>query len=226
MLLKDETIENIGEGIKLIQSESLFKFGTDATLLASFAKVKKGGNVLDLCTGSGVIPLLMYEKNKDCKFYALEITEKASDMAKRTMELNGLSDRIIVTKGDVLNAKEIYKGMQFDLITCNPPYMDKGCGIVNPDSDKAIARHEILCTLEDVLSSSSQLLKPGGYFAMVHRPRRLTDIMCLMRKYKLEPKRLEIVSFNKKKKPDFVLVEGLKDGGKYLETEIRFIEES
>ncbi len=226
MLLKDETIENIGEGIKLIQSESLFKFGTDATLLSSFAKVKKGGTVLDLCTGSGVIPLLMYEKNKESKFYALEITDKASDMAKRTMELNDLSDRIIVTKGDVRKAKEIYKGMQFDLITCNPPYMDKGGGIVNPDSDKAIARHEILCTLEDVVSSASHLLRTGGYFAMVHRPRRLADIMYLMRKYKLEPKRLKIVSYSKGKKPDFVLIEGMKDGGKYLETEIMFIEES
>lgn len=227
MLYEDETIEELGiEGLKLIQSRELFKYGTDAVLLSRFATLKPGGEVLDMCTGSGIIPLLMYAENKSSSFSALEISKKSADMAKRTMELNGLSEKIIVTEGDVKKATEIYKGRQFDLITCNPPYMNEGGGLVNPNSDKAIARHEILCTLEDIISQSSKLIRPGGKFAMVHRPRRLTDIMWLMREYKIEPKRLVFVADSPGKEPDMILIEGLRGGGKYLKTYTMYIKEN
>lgn len=226
MLYSDEQVHELGlGGLKVIQSDSLFKFGTDAVLLADFAKVKKGGAVLDFCTGSGIVPLLMYGKNKASFFEALEISEKCADMAKRTMELNGLSNTIRITCGDVKNSAEIYKGRQFDLITCNPPYMNEGGGLVNPDRDKAAARHEIFCTLEDVVSCAARLLKPCGFFTMVHRPHRLTDIMCLMRKYSLEPKRLAIVSDSPKSAPSLILIEGQKGGGHYLKTYMMYIKE-
>ena len=225
MLKEDEVIDMIDDEIKIIQSNSLFKYGTDAVLLSEFANVKKGGNVLDFCTGSGIIPLLLYKRFPDSLFEALEISEKSSDMAKRTMELNNLSDKIKVTKGDVKEAAEIYKGRQFDLITCNPPYMDQGGGLINPESDKAIARHEVLCNLEDIIKNASKLLKFGGYFSMVHRPRRLTDIMYYMRKYKIEPKRLTLVCDRVGKEPDMVLIEGAFGGGKYLKTDVLYINE-
>ncbi len=226
MISEHEKIEDLGVGnLKLIQSDKLFKYGTDAVLLSEFAKVKKGGEVLDFCTGSGIIPLLMYLRFPECSFEALEISEKAASMAKRTMELNGLSEKIKVTLGDVKNAREIYKGRQFDLITCNPPYMDAGGGLVNPDMDKAAARHEIFCTLEDIISGAASLIRPSGFFAMVHRPRRLTDILSLMRKYKLEPKRLTLVADTPESEPDMVLIEGQKCGGKYLKTYMKFIKE-
>lgn len=226
MLYSDERAEELGlGGLKVIQSDSLFKFGTDAVLLADFAKVKKGGTVLDFCTGSGIVPLLMYGKNKATDFEALEISEKSADMAKRTMELNGVSDKIRVTCGDLKNSSEIYKGRQFDLITCNPPYMNEGGGLINPDKDKAAARHEIFCTLEDVISCSARLLRPAGFFTMVHRPHRLTDIMSLMRKYSLEPKRLAMVSDSPKAAPSLILIEGQKGGGHYLKTYMMYIKE-
>ncbi len=226
MILEHEKIEELGVGnLKLIQSDRLFKYGTDAVLLSEFAKVKKGGEILDFCTGSGIIPLLLYNRFPESNFSALEISEKVSDMAKRTMELNGLSEKIKVTCGDVKNAREIYKGRQFDLITCNPPYMDAGGGLVNPDPDKAAARHEIFCNLEDIIKEASALIRPSGFFAMVHRPRRLTDIMSLMRKYKMEPKRLVLVADTKTSEPDMILIEGQKCGGKYLKTYMKFIKE-
>ena len=226
LLFDDERAEDIGEGFSVIQSDSLFKFGTDAVLLAEFAKVKKGGSVLDFCTGSGIVPLLMYKNKKAEDFEALEISEKAASMAKRTMELNGISDKIRVTCGDVCRAREIYKGRQFDLVTCNPPYMNDGGGLKNPNADKAAARHEIFCTLKDVVENASRLVRPGGFFAMVHRPHRLTDIMCLMREYSLEPKRLVLVSDSKKSEPSMVLIEGMKGAGHYLKTYTMFIKEN
>lgn len=223
MLYNDEHVEDIGSSLKVIQSDSLFKFGTDAVLLADFARVKPGGRVLDFCTGSGIVPLLMYKAKKAESFEALEISEKASSMAKRTMELNGLSDIIRVQTGDVCRAAEIYKGCQFDLITCNPPYMNDGGGLKNPNSEKAAARHEIFCSLEDVISQAAHLVRPGGYFTMVHRPHRMADIMFLMRKYSLEPKRLALVADSVGAEPSLVLIEGLRGGGKYLKTQIIYI---
>lgn len=223
MLYNDEHVEDIGSSLKVIQSDSLFKFGTDAVLLADFARVRSGGCVLDFCTGSGIVPLLMYKAKKAESFEALEISEKATSMAKRTMELNGLSDIIKVKTGDVCRAAEIYKGRQFDLITCNPPYMNDGGGLKNPNSEKAAARHEIFCSLEDVIAQAAHLVRPGGYFTMVHRPHRMADIMYLMRKYSLEPKRLALVADSPGAEPSLVLIEGLRGGGKYLKTQIIYI---
>ncbi len=226
MLYEDECTEDIGGGFFVIQSKKLFKFGTDAVLLSDFARVKKGGAVLDFCTGSGIIPLLMYKSGKAESFDALEISEKSADMAKRTMELNSVSEKIRITRGDVCRASEIFKGRQFDLITCNPPYMNDGGGLKNPDCDKAIARHEVLCTLEDIVSQAARLVRPGGYFSMVHRPHRLADIMYLMREYRLEPKRLVLVSDSKESEPSMVLIEGLRGGGHYLKTYTMLIKEN
>lgn len=227
MLYEDETIEELGiAGRRLIQSSSLFKYGTDAVLLSQFARVKPGGSVLDLCTGSGIIPILLSAVYPDAAFDALEISPRSADMARRSVELNGLGDRITVTTGDVKNARGIYGGRQFDLITCNPPYMNAGGGLVNPNTDKAIARHEILCTLEDVIRESARLLKTGGLFAMVHKVHRLTDIMTLMRENRIEPTRLVFVSDRYGMPPDMLLIEGRRSGGKNLKVTTIYIKEN
>lgn len=199
-------------GYRIIQNPEKFCFGMDAVLLSGFAQVKPGGVVLDLGTGTGIIPILMEAKTKAAHLTGLEIQEESADMARRSVELNGLSDKISIVTGDIKEADRIFKSASFDVITSNPPYMIGEHGLQNPDAPKAIARHEVLCTLEDVVGQAAKLLKPGGHFFMVHRPFRLAEIICTMTKYKLEPKRMQLVYPFVDKEPNMVLIEGVRGG--------------
>ena len=184
----------------------------DAVLLSGFVRVKPGEKVLDLGTGTGVIPLLLEAKTKGSHFTGLEIQPESADMARRSVLYNGLESRIDIVEGDIKDASKIFVASSFHVVTCNPPYMIGQHGIANPDAPKAIARHEVLCTLEDVVRNAAILLKPGGNFFMVHRPFRLAEIIMMMTKYKLEPKRMQLVYPYVDKEPNMVLIEGCRGG--------------
>ena len=199
-------------GYQIIQNENGFCFGMDAVLLSGFARVKKGEQALDLGTGTGIIPILLEAKTEGEHFTGLEIQETSADMAGRSVRLNDLDQKVSIVKGDIKEATDLFGKASFDVVTSNPPYMTGQHGLVNPDMPKAIARHEILCTLEDVISQASALLKENGRFYMVHRPFRLAEIMVMMNRYRLEPKRMKLVYPFADKEPNMVLIEGLKGG--------------
>lgn len=209
----NERIDNLQRnGYQIIQNPNKFCFGMDAVLLSGFAKVKPGGNVLDMGTGTGIIPILMEAKTPASHLTGLEIQEESADMARRSVLLNHLENKIDIVVGDIKEADTLFHAASFDVITCNPPYMIGQHGITNPDAPKAIARHEILCTLEDVIRNAAVLLKPNGNFYMVHRPFRLAEIITVMTKYKLEPKRMRLVYPYVDKEPNMVLIEGCRGG--------------
>lgn len=217
LIKEDETLEDLQlSGLAIIQKKDGFRFGIDAVLLSDFAKDIRAGEMLDMCTGSGVIPVLLFAKTKIPKIFGLEIQEEVFEMAKRTVRLNNLSYRVFIDKGDVKEGYKIYGKRRFDLITCNPPYMPKGTAVTNELDTKIIARHEVLCTLEDVIKSASELLKQHGHFLMVHKPTRLADILCLMREYGIEPKKIRLVHKNADAEPSLVLVDGAYKGGREL----------
>lgn len=199
-------------GYFIIQNPEKFCFGMDAVLLSGFAKAKKGDKVLDMGTGTGIIPILMEAKTEAEHLTGLEIQPESADMARRSVAINGLSEKIAIVDGDIKEAGNIFAPASFDVITCNPPYMIARHGIANPDGPKAIARHEVLCTLEDVVRSASKLLKSGGHFYMVHRPFRLAEIITTLVSYKLEPKRMQLVYPYIDKEPNMVLIEATKGG--------------
>lgn len=199
-------------GYQIIQNPEKFCFGMDAVLLSGFARVKPGAEVLDMGTGTGIIPILLAAKTKAAHLTGLEIQEESADMARRSVLLNHLEERIDIITGDIKEAGNLFKAASFDVVTCNPPYMIGQHGIANPDAPKAIARHEVLCTLEDVVRNAAFLLKPGGNFFMVHRPFRLAEIIMMMTKYKLEPKRMQLVYPYVDKEPNMVLIEGCRGG--------------
>jgi len=199
-------------GYQIIQNPEKFCFGMDAVLLSGFARAKCEDVVLDMGTGTGIIPILMEARYKCKHLTGLEIQKESADMARRSVELNGLSEKIDIHTGDIKEAGNLFPSASFDCITCNPPYMIGQHGLTNPDAPKAIARHEILCTLEDVISQATKLLKPGGHFYMVHRPFRLAEIMTTMSQYKLEPKRMQLVYPYVDKEPNMVLIEGVRGG--------------
>ena len=206
-------------GYRIIQNPSLFCFGMDAVLLSAFAKVKKDEKVLDFCTGNGVIPILLEARTKGSHYTGLEIQDTSADLAMRSVMLNDLGDKIDIVKGNVVEASDIFKGASFNVITCNPPYMNDNHGLKNPDLPKAIARHEVLCTLEDIIREASKILNENGRFYMVHRPHRLVEIITLMHEYKLEPKRMRMVYPFADKEPNMVLIEGIKCAGSMLKVE-------
>ena len=204
---------------RIIQNPERFCFGMDAVLLSSFAKAKPGERVLDLGTGNGIIPILMEAKTKGEKFFGLEIQEESADLARRSVKLNELEEKIEIVTGDIKEAADIFGAASFHVITMNPPYMTDSHGIVNPTDAKAIARHEITCSLEEMISQASKVLKCKGRFYMVHRPFRLAEIMSLMVKYHLEPKRMRLVYPYVDKEPNIVLIEGLKGGNSRITVE-------
>ncbi len=199
-------------GYQIIQNPQKFCFGMDAVLLSGFVRVKPGAAVLDLGTGTGIIPLLIEAKTQAAKICAIEIQEESADMARRSVMLNHLEKKIDIVTGDLKEAERFFDAASFDVITCNPPYMIGQHGLTNPDAPKAIARHEILCTLEDVVRTAAKLLKTGGNFCMVHRPFRLPEIMTVMVKYRLEPKRMRLVYPYADQEPNMVLIEGCRGG--------------
>ena len=216
MLFEDEILDDLQNGLMIIQKKNGFKFGIDAVLLSDFAKNTLSKRTLDLCTGTGIIPLLLSAKTKTPHICGIEIQEKMADVAKRSVKYNKLEDRIEIMQGDLKNAFSIYEKCSFDKITCNPPYMKVNSAVVNDNEGVMIARHEIMCSLEDVVSVSSGLLRDKGYFYMVHRPSRLADIIHLMRVYKIEPKKMRMVAPYVGKEPNLVLIEGIKGGGAEL----------
>lgn len=199
-------------GYRIIQNPDRFCFGMDAVLLSGFAQVKPDGTVLDLGTGTGIIPILLEAKTPAAHLTGLEIQEESADMARRSVELNGLSSKIDIVTGDIKEADRLFPSASFDVVTCNPPYMVDSHGLKNPEEPKAIARHELLCTLEDVISKAAVLLKPGGHFFLVHRPFRLAEIITTMAQYKLEPKRMQLIYPFVDKEPNMVLIEGVRGG--------------
>lgn len=213
MLKPNERIDDLQRNnYRIIQDPERFCFGMDAVLLSGFAKAKEGDHVIDLGTGTGIIPILMEAKTKASNLVGLEIQPESAGMAQRSVELNHLEKKIRIVTGDIREASSIFGAATFDVVTSNPPYMTEHHGITNEKSPKAIARHELLCTLEDVICQAAKLLRPGGSFYMVHRPFRLVDIMVLMREYHLEPKRMKLVYPYIDKDPNMVLIEGLRGG--------------
>ena len=209
----NERVDELGRnGYRIIQNPDRFCFGMDAVLLSDFANVKEGDKVLDFCTGTGIIPILMEAKTKAAHFTALEIQEDSAEMARRSVSLNHLEEKIEIITGDVKEADRIFEAASFHAVTCNPPYMIGQHGLVNPDSPKAIARHEILCTLDDIVKQTARVLVPGGSFYLVHRPFRLVEIMTTLTKYKLEPKRMQLVYPYVDKEPNMVLIQATKGG--------------
>jgi tRNA1Val (adenine37-N6)-methyltransferase len=212
-LKENERIDDLQRnGYRIIQNPAKFCFGMDAVLLSGFTKVKPGAKVLDMGTGTGIIPILLEAKTQASHITALEIQDESADMARRSVRLNKLQDKIDIVTGDIKEAGLLFEAASFDVITCNPPYMIGQHGITNPDAPKAIARHEILCTLDDVVRNAAKLLKPGGSFCMVHRPFRLAEIITVMKLYKLEPKRMQLVYPYVDKEPNMVLIEGCRGG--------------
>lgn len=217
---EDETVDNLQlKNLNLIQKKDGFKFGIDAVLLSDFACIKNKHKVIDLCTGTGIIPFLIYGKYEPEMVYGLEIQDDMVSMAKRSAKLNSLEGKVFFLNEDLKNIEFLKTLDKFDVVTVNPPYKLNNSGIINPNDKLAISRHEILCNLEDVISASRILLKDNGRLFMIHRPERLADIFTLMRKYKIEPKRVKMIYPKVGKAPNIVLVEGQRDGGAYLKWE-------
>lgn len=213
LVLEGERLDDLQcKGYQLIQNPDVFCFGMDAVLLADFAKGRAKDRVIDLGTGSGVIPILMEGRNKGKHFVGLEIQEYSANLAARSVRYNKLEDKIQIVNGDIKNIKELFEQGSFDIVTSNPPYIDSNHGLENDMDAKNIARHEILVTLEDVIKAASYLLGHGGSFCMVHKPFRLAEIIRLLSKYKLEPKRICMVQPYVDKEPNMVLIEAAKGG--------------
>ncbi|MBS6196158.1 MAG: tRNA1(Val) (adenine(37)-N6)-methyltransferase [Clostridiales bacterium] len=218
-LKEHERLDDLQNGYYIIQNTQDFCYGIDAVLLSGFAKVKPGERVLDMGTGTGIIPILLKAKTPGEHFTGLEIQERSAEMAGRSVAYNHLEDAVTIKTGDIREAASIFGKASFSVVTCNPPYMTGNHGLTNPHLPKAIARHEVLCTLEDVISQAASVLEPRGRFYMVHRPFRLAEIMGLMMKYKLEPKRMRLVYPYVDKEPNMVLIEGLLGGNARITVE-------
>lgn len=219
-LLENERLDELHRnGYFIIQNTQKFCFGMDAVLLSGFAKVKPKETVIDLGTGTGIIPILLEAKTQGEHFTGLEIQPESADMAMRSVQYNHLEDKINIEIGNIKDASKQFGASSFHVVTTNPPYMSGKHGLTNPNESKAIARHEILCNLEDVIRESAKLLKPQGRFYLVHRPFRLAEIIVLMHQYKIEPKRMQMVYPFVDKEPNMVLIEGLRGGNPHITIE-------
>ena len=211
ILKANEVIEDLGEGFRIIQNKTMFCYGTDAAVLSGFIVAKPKEKLIDLCSGNGIIPILLCKKTRCNDITALEIQKEVCELTGRSIELNNLSERIKLVNGDLREVRKNFDCGFFDVVTCNPPYMPAGTGKTNLSESVNIARHEIMCTLEDVVNSAAFLLKNGGRFYMVHRAERLADIIYLMRRNNLQPKRMTFVCANPDSEPSLVLIEAQKD---------------
>ena len=216
ILTENERIDDLDcNGFCIIQNPSCFCFGMDAVLLSNFTVGKAGARVIDLGTGTGVIPLLMKAKGKGADFTGLEIQHEMAEMAERSIRLNHVEDSCRIVEGDIKNVRELFSSGSFDIVTSNPPYISESSGLLNPNSSVNIARHEILVKLEDVISSAAYLLNTGGSFNMVHKPFRIPEIIEILKRYKLEPKRMQLVQPYADKEPNMVLIEAVKGAGAF-----------
>lgn len=220
MKIENERIDELHRnGYRIIQDPDRFCFGIDAVLLSHFAQAKEDSKVLDLGTGTGIIPILMEAKTKAKKLHGIEIQKESAEMARRSVALNQLEEKIEIITGDIKECHKLFEPNSYDVVTSNPPYMISQHGIQNPDSVKAIARHEILCTFDDIASQSAKMLKDGGNFFLVHRPFRLVELFTTLTKYKLEPKRMQFVHPYVDKEPNIVLLECKKGGNSRITVE-------
>ena len=221
---EDERIDDLQRnGYRIIQKKKGFCFGMDAVLLSGFAQVKEGEVAVDLGTGTGIIPILLEAKTKGKHFTGLEIQEEVAEMAGRRVRLNQLENRVDIVRGDIREASRLFGKASFDVVTSNPPYMNDNHGLKNPDLPKAIARHEVFCTLDDVCREASLLLKSGGRFYMVHRPHRLAEIITSLKTYTLEPKRMKLVHPFADKEANMVLIEAVRGGKSMMKVEAPII---
>ena len=214
-----ERVDDLQNGYFVIQDPKKFCFGMDAVLLSGFARVKKGETALDMGTGTGIIPILLSQRTEGKHFTGLEIQAECAEMADRSVKYNCLEDRVQIVEGDIKEAAGILGAASFDVVTCNPPYMIGQHGLTNPHLPKAIARHEILCTFDDVANQAARVLKDRGRFYLVHRPFRLVELMAALTKYKLEPKRMQLVYPYIDKEPNMVLIEACKGGNSRIQIE-------
>lgn len=219
-LKSDERLDDLQRnGYQIIQKKNGFCFGMDAVLLSGFARVKQGEKAIDLGTGTGIIPILLEVKYEGEHYTGLEIQDEMADMAARSVALNHLEEKVSIVKGDIKEASRLFGAASFDVVTSNPPYMNDAHGLKNPDLPKAISRHEVLCTLDDVTREAARLLRPGGRFYMVHRPHRLIEIITALTKYKLEPKRMKMVHPFVEKDANMVLIEAVRGGKSMIKVE-------
>ena len=224
MIKEDERIDDLQRNhYRIIQKKNGFCFGMDAVLLSGVVQIKQGEQMIDLGTGTGIIPILLEAKTDGKHFTGLEIQEEIAKMAFRSVLLNKLEERITILHGDIKEASRLCGRASFDVVTSNPPYMVQQHGLKNPNTIKAISRHEIFCTLKDVVRETALLLKPGGRFYLVHRPRRLAEIICVLRDYGLEPKRMKLVHSFADREANMVLIEAVKGGGVMMKVEAPII---
>jgi len=222
-LIREECGERLDDlqcdGLYLIQNPDKFCFGIDAVLLSNFVKVKKDGYAVDLCTGSGIVPILLSTKTKAKKITGIEIQSDIADMASRSVSYNKLDEKIDIINDDISNALKYIKHSCVDTVCVNPPYMKDMAAIKNPDLPLAIARHELLTDLESVINIANKLLKENGRFFMIHRPSRLSEIFASMKQNRIEPKRIRFIHSYIDSKANLVLIEGLKGSGVWLDVE-------
>ena len=222
-LIREECGERLDDlqcdGLYLIQNPDKFCFGIDAVLLSNFVKVKKDGYAVDLCTGSGIVPILLSTKTKAKKITGIEIQSDIADMASRSVSYNKLDEKIDIINDDISNALKYIKHSCVDTVCVNPPYMKDMAAIKNPDLPLAIARHELLTDLESVINIANKLLKENGRFFMIHRPSRLSEIFASMKQNRIEPKRIRFIHSYIYSKANLVLIEGLKGSGVWLDVE-------
>ena len=221
VLKEGERIDDLEyKGLKIIQNKDGFCFGIDSVLISDFAKdMRKGATVLDLGTGTGIISILLSKKQDNLKIYGIEIQEDVAEMASRSVRLNNLQDSISIINDNLKNLSNHFKPNSIDVIVTNPPYKKNNTGLKNDDYRNLVSRHEIECTLEDIISISKKLLKDKGEIYMINRAERLVDIVSCMRNYKLEPKVIRFVHSKQNEKPNLVLIKAVKNAGEFLRIE-------
>ena len=217
-LKENERIDDLEyKGLKIIQNKDGFCFGVDSVLLSDYAKkIKRNSTVIDIGTGTGIISLLLCKKTELSKIYGIEIQEEVAEMAKRSIKLNQLEDKFEIINTNIKDIFEVLEPHKYDVVVTNPPYKKLDTGVKSVDKKQLISRHEVECTLEDIIGQSSKLLKDLGEFYMVHRAERLVDIMCLLRKYKLEPKNIRFVHSKADEKPTLILVRAVRGARDFL----------
>ena len=220
MLKNNEKIEDLQDkGLKIIQASDTYRFSVDSILLLDFIRLKNYEKIIDLGTGSGIIPLLLFGKRKGLTIYGIEIQEDLADMARRSVELNKLQNSITIIQEDFRNLKNIFKNQQFNVLVSNPPYISVGQGKINPSNSKAIARHEIKGDLEDIISVSNYLLKDKGRIYLIYRSAKLIRLVITLKKYGIEPKVIKFIYPGPGENANLVLLEGIKSGKEELKIE-------
>lgn len=224
LIKPDERLDDLElSNLMILQDPGRFCFGMDAVLLSGFVKGADDANILDMGTGTGIIPLLLSAKTKARHLTGLEIQPESADMARRSVQLNRLEERIDIVTGDIKEATSLFEAASFDIVTCNPPYMIADHGIANPKSALAIARHEVCANLNDICFAAMKMVKPGGSFYMVHRPFRLAEIIRTLSEYKLEPKRMRLVYPYADREPNMVLIQAVRGGKPRMDVEAPLI---